>query len=86
MECDQRGARRSEGRYGETTASTLMQVADEPRLITAAELDEMTPNERAAALTERIVTDWDLVPAAFRAQVEATGARLAEQMKRQTAE
>jgi hypothetical protein len=61
-------------------------VADAPRLITAAELDEMTPNERADALTARIVTDWDLVPAAFREQVEATGARLAEQMKRQTAE
>jgi hypothetical protein len=64
----------------------MMGVADELRLITAAELDEMTPNERADALTERIVTDWDQVPAAFREQVEATGARLAEQMKRQTAE
>jgi hypothetical protein len=69
-----------------TGSSYDEEVADEPRLITAAELDEMTPNERAEALTERIVTDWDLVPAAFREQVEATGARLAEQMKRQTAE
>ena len=64
----------------------MMDVAEAPRLITAAELDEMTPNARADALTDRIVTDWDLVPAAFREQIEATGARLAEQMKRQTAE
>ena len=35
-------------------------------LITAAELARMTPNERAAAVNERIVTDLDSVPRDFR--------------------
>ena len=52
-------------------------MAKEPRVITAAEFDEMTPNERAACIAEGIVTDWDQVPAEFREQVVATARRLA---------
>lgn len=52
-------------------------MADEPRVITAAEFDKMTPNERAACFAEGIVTDWDQVPEEFREQVVATAKRLA---------
>ena len=52
-------------------------VADEPRVITAAEFDRMTPNERAACFAEGIVTDWEQVPDGFRERVEATAKRLA---------
>lgn len=34
-------------------------MADTPRLITAAELEQLTPNERAALVNERVVTDLD---------------------------
>jgi hypothetical protein len=50
-------------------------MADQ-ELLTAAELDAMTPNERAAAFDERIVRSWDEVPAEFRARVEAAARRL----------
>jgi diadenosine tetraphosphate (Ap4A) HIT family hydrolase len=54
-------------------------VVEVPRLITAAELDEMTPDERAAAFGERIVTDFDDLPDDFRRKVFATAKRLAAQ-------
>jgi hypothetical protein len=58
---------------------TLGAVAEAPRLITAAEMDRMTPDERAAAVNERIVTDWDDVAEAFRQKVIATAHRLADE-------
>lgn len=51
-------------------------MADEPRLISAAEFDAMTPDERAACFAEGIVTDWDQVPEEFRERVVATAKRL----------
>lgn len=63
-------------------ASGLM--ADEARrLITAAEMDEMTPDQRAAVIDERIVTDWDEVPEGFRHKVIATAQRLADELDQQ---
>ena len=59
---------------------TLGCVAEAPRLITAAEMDRLTPDERAAAVNERIVTDWDDVPEAFRQKVITTAHRLAEDL------
>lgn len=52
-------------------------MADEPRVITAAEFDEMTPNERAECVRDGLVTDWDDVPTEFRERVVATAKRLA---------
>jgi hypothetical protein len=47
------------------------------KLITATELEEMTPDERAAVVNERIVADLDELPTEFRARVMATGQKLA---------
>jgi hypothetical protein len=47
------------------------------QLLTAGELDGMSPDERAAAVNDRIVTDLDELPAEFRDRVIATGQRLA---------
>lgn len=49
----------------------------ERKLITATELEEMTPDQRAAVVNERIVTDLDELPPEFRAKVMATGQKLA---------
>jgi hypothetical protein len=49
----------------------------ERRLITATELEEMTPDERAAVVNERIVIDLDELPPEFRARVLDSGLRLA---------
>ena len=50
-------------------------------LITAEELEAMSPDERAAVVNERIVTDLDELPTEFRAQVVATGQRLAAECR-----
>ena len=52
----------------------------ERELLTAAEMDAMTPDERAAAVRERIATDLDGVPEGFRTRVEQTGQRLAAEL------
>jgi hypothetical protein len=49
----------------------------ERKLITATELEEMTPDERAAVVNERILTDLDELPPEFRARVMATAQKLA---------
>ena len=55
-------------------------MAEAPRLITAAEMDKMTPDERALAVNERIVTDRDDVPEASRQKVIDTAHRLADEL------
>jgi hypothetical protein len=57
--------------------ATLGPMRDERKLLTALELDEMSPDERAAAVNDRVVTDLDELPAEFRDRVVATGRRLA---------
>jgi hypothetical protein len=59
-------------------------VEDTPRAITAEELDAMSPDERAQVVREHMVTDLDQLPEAFRQRVEATAARLAEQLRSAT--
>lgn len=56
-------------------------MAEAPRLITAEELDGMSPDERARVVREHIVTDLAQVPEGFRRRVETTAARLAEQLR-----
>lgn len=58
-------------------------MAKVPRLITAAELDEMTPDQRAAAFNDRIITDLDELPDDFRQKVIDTAHRLAAQLDQQ---
>jgi len=48
----------------------------ERELVTAADMDNMTPNERAEAVRASIVTDWAQVPAEFRAKITTTANRL----------
>jgi hypothetical protein len=57
----------------------LGRVAESPRLITAAELDDMTPNERARTFNERVVTDWEQVPEDLRQSIATTAAWLTKQ-------
>jgi hypothetical protein len=52
-------------------------VSSNRRLVTAAELDAMSPNERAAVFAEHIVLDLDRLPQSIRDRVVATGRRLA---------
>lgn len=54
-------------------------MVNKPRVLTAEELDAMTPDERAHAFNERIVTDLDELPSEFRDRVIQTGQRLASQ-------
>ena len=59
-------------------------MAEARKLLTAAELDQMTPDQRAAVFRERLVTDLDEVPADFRQRVEETARRLADQLQPRT--
>jgi len=56
-------------------------MADAPRLITAEELDAMSPDERARVVRDHIVTDLHQLPDDFRQLAEATAGRLAEQLR-----
>jgi hypothetical protein len=61
-------------------------MAEEERSLTAAELDRMSPDQRAAALRERLVAAVDELPAAFHQRVGETARRLAEQLPSRTGE
>lgn len=65
------------------SSPTLCVVAVKAKPLSAAELDVMTPDERAHALVERTVIDLDDLPPVFRARVEETGRRLAAEIPAQ---
>jgi hypothetical protein len=48
------------------------------QVITAAELDEMTPAQRQAVFDASIVTDVDTLPAAYLARLRASAAELSQ--------
>jgi hypothetical protein len=56
----------------------------ERKLITAEELEAMSPDERATLINERIVTDIDELPLEFHTRVIATGQRLAAERDQTT--
>ena len=56
-------------------------MADKRELLTAAQLDAMTPNERQAAFNDRIVTNLDDLPTEFRNRVVATAERLGRERR-----
>jgi hypothetical protein len=66
--------------------ATLVFVSSDRQLVTAEQLDAMSPNERAAVLTEHLVTDLAELPEAFRERVLATGRRLATERTQAAAE
>ncbi len=51
------------------------------KLITAAEMDKMTPQERADAVDSATIRSWDDVPEPFRSEVLATAKRLGERLR-----
>ena len=51
-------------------------MADKHKTLTAEELDAMTPDQRAKAFRDRIVTDPDELPEEFRDRVFETAKRL----------
>ena len=59
----------------------MVLVAVKPKPLSAAEMDLMTPDARAQAVGERVVTDLDELPPAFRSKVEETGRRLAAELE-----
>ena len=61
-------------------------MADEPEILTAADLDAMTPDERADAFERRLVTDFDSLPDEFRERIVATAARLGKERRSSTVE
>jgi len=66
---------------GHSGLSRIRVVGTNRQLVTATELDAMTPNERAATVVGHIVTDLAELPASFRDRVVATGHRLAAERK-----
>lgn len=52
-------------------------MSDRHVLVTAAGLDELTPDQRAAAMRERIVTDLNTLPEHFRRRITETATMLA---------
>jgi hypothetical protein len=56
-------------------------VAEQRKIITAAEMDKMTPRERADAVDSSIVRSWDDVPEPFRTEVQETARRLGQQRR-----
>ena len=61
-------------------------MAEKPELITTVALDAMSPDERAAAVREHIVTDLDELPTEFRQRVVATAERLARKREARVSE
>jgi hypothetical protein len=51
------------------------------RITTAEELNQLSPNERAAAVDAHVVTTIDGLPDHFRKRVLETGQRLAAEIK-----
>ncbi len=44
-------------------------MADKPEVLSADQLDAMTPDERAQAFRDRIITDADEMPENFRGNI-----------------
>lgn len=55
-------------------------MSDIPEALTAKQLDEMSPDERAQAFRDRIVTDPELLPADFREKIYRRARNLGNQV------
>ena len=69
---------------GQRTASVVCMADKAKAIITAAEMDKMTPQERADAVDAAAVGSWHEVPEPLRSEVLAT-ARTLGQQRRQSA-
>jgi hypothetical protein len=50
-------------------------------LVTAEQMDKMTPNERAELVRSRVITDLDELSPEFRERVLAKGQRIAQELR-----
>lgn len=57
-----------------------------PDVTTAAELDELSPSERAQAVRDGVVKDLDQLSNSFRRRVEASARRLAADLNQSVSE
>lgn len=56
-------------------------MSEHDQVVTAAEMDTVTPQQRADAVDAGIVRDWTDVDPAFRDHVETRARRLARELK-----
>lgn len=59
----------------------MQRMSGEEEIVTAADLDRMTPQERLTVVDASRVRSWEEVPEPFRSEVEATARRLGEQRR-----
>ncbi len=60
----------------------MVRLMEQRKLITAADMDRMTPQERADAVEASICHSWDDVPEPFRSHVLETARELAQRFDR----
>lgn len=56
----------------------MLPLMEDRKFISAADMDRMTPNERADAVNASICRTWDEVPEPFRSKVLARAGELAQ--------
>ena len=56
-------------------------MAERRPMVSAADMDDMTPQQRADAVNASTVQSWDDVPEPFRSEVLQTAQELAEQRR-----
>lgn len=61
-------------------------MADDRDVLSAADLDELEPNERARAVRAKVVDDLDRVPEEFRRRITSTAGRLSAELSQRTPE
>ena len=59
----------------------MLRLVEERKFISAADMDRMTPNERADAVNASICHSWDDVLEPFRTQVLETARGFAQRFK-----
>ena len=59
----------------------MLRLVEERKFISAADMDRMTPNERADAVNASICHSWDDVSEPFRTQVLETARGFAQRFK-----
>jgi hypothetical protein len=56
-------------------------MSNERRVVTAAEMDKMTPNERAEAVKAGVVRDLSVLDAAYLERLEQRGQHIASMLQ-----
>jgi len=68
------------------SVATVEPMAEKPKLVTAAEMDAMTPDERAQLVRSRIITSLDDLPEGFRQDVVDEARRLSKELRAASSE